>query len=96
MDRRMLAIGVVATALAVGCGDSNDASDRAIQAPEGVETEATVPPNSGRIGDQVPVEGNARSDAAQLTGANPRREAKGTDRSDAAQRSQSTQKVLAP
>lgn len=86
MDRRMLAIGVAATALSVGCGDSNDTTDRAIQAPEGVAIEATVPPNSGRIGEPVPVEGNARSDAAQRTGANTRREAKGTDRSDAAQR----------
>jgi hypothetical protein len=46
--QRMLAIGAATIALAaVGCGDSEDASDRAIQAPD-VEVEAT--PNTPKNG----------------------------------------------
>jgi hypothetical protein len=53
----MLAIGAATIALAaVGCGDSEDASDRAIQAPD-VEVEAT--PNTPKNGM------HGASDAAQ-------------------------------
>jgi len=70
----MLAIGVAAIALfATACGD--DATDRAIQAPEIEATAeaADAPPNSGRIGEDVQVEGNSRSDAAQGKGAQTKR-----------------------
>ena len=68
MDRRMLAIGAVTIAFAVGCGDSDE--DKASQLPEGVEIEATAPPNSGRIGEPISSAGGTdRSDAAQSTGA---------------------------
>ena len=71
MDRRMLTIGVVTIAFAVGCGDSDE--DKASQLPEGLEIEATAPtapPNSGRIGEPIPSAGGTdRSDAAQSTGA---------------------------
>jgi hypothetical protein len=90
MDRRMLAIGAAAIALfATACGD--DATDRAIQAPAiGAATAeaADAPPNSGMIGEDVQVEGNARSDAAQGKGAQtkPSVQVEGNSRSDAAQR----------
>jgi len=63
----MLAIGVAIVAFgATACGDSNDASDRAIQAPE-IEVEATAEaaPNNGTLEGGVQTEGTDRSDAAQ-------------------------------
>ena len=83
MDRRMLAIGVAIVAFgATACGDSNDASDRAIQAPE-IEVEATAEaaPNNGTLEGGVQTEGTDRSDAAQGRAS----EEGATDRTDAAQ-----------
>ena len=78
MDRRMLAIGAAVIALgAAACGDSN--TDSAAQGPD-VEVEATAPPNSGMIGqDLTTTVGTDRTDAAQGSSG------KATDRTDAAQ-----------
>ena len=102
MDRRLLAIGVATVVfVATACGDSNDASDRAIQAPDAeVAATAEAAPNSGTLEGGVQTEGTDRSDAAKgradvskaaqreaFESAAQRRasEERATDRTDAAQ-----------